>query len=326
MKTRISLLLVMALLLTAMIGCAKAPAPETQVIADGEFTIAFCTWIGYAPLYIARDQGYFEKYGINPTLTINEDESTYAASMYSGSVQGLGQVLDREIISYASGTPETVLLAMDESSGGDGVIAAAEIQTVNDLAGKTVGLDTASTAYFFFLTVLEKAGMTQDDVVIVDMDSDSTGPAFMAGEIDAAVTWEPFLSNASEREGGHLLVDSAAYPGTIVDVLTLRQDLSNEAKRALANAWYDAIDYLEKNPDESMKIMAAGLELDLEEIEAEMAGVTFYGREGNKQFADKTAPGNIFEVAERAQKFWLDLGIIEKAIDIDAFISEEYFG
>lgn len=336
MKKILSVLLSAMLVLGMLTGCAgnaapaAAPAANTDAakatIADGEFTIAFCTWIGYAPLYIARDKGFFAEYGINPTLTINEDESTYAAAMFSDSIQGLGQVLDREIISYASGTPETILLAMDESSGGDGVIATAEIQSVNDLAGKSVGLDTSSTAYFFFLTVLDKAGMTKDDVTIVDMDSDSTGPAFIAGEIDAAVTWEPFLSNAGEREGGHLLVDSSDYPGTIVDVLAVRQDLSAEAKQALANSWYDAVDYLAANPEESMQIMAEGLELSLEDIKAEMAGVTFYDRAGNAAFIDKSAENNIYEVIARAEKFWMDEGIISESIDVDTFVSAEYFG
>lgn len=325
MKKLIPVVLAVAMFLCLFSGCGSKAAP-TAAIADGDFTIAFCTWIGYAPLYIAEDQGYFEKYGISPTLTINEDESTYAAAMYSNSVQGLGQVLDREIISFAAGTPETILLAMDESSGGDGVIAAGDIQSVADLAGKTIGLDTASTAYFFFLTVLEGAGLTKEDVTLVDMDSDSTGPAFIAGEIDAAVTWEPFLSNASERQGGHLLVDSSAYPGTIVDVLAVRQDLSEEAKQALASAWYDAVDYLSANPDEGMEIMAKGLGLDLEEIKAEMAGVTFYDRAANAAFIDKSTANNIYEVIARAQGFWMNEGIIEAEIDMDSFICAQYFG
>ena len=278
----------MILMVAVLLTSASA-----ATIADGEFTISFCTWIGYAPLYIAEDQGYFEKYGINPPLTINEDESTYAAAMFSKSISGLGQVLDREIISYASGTPEEVLLAMDESSGGDGIVASAEIQSIQDLAGKKVGLDTSSTAYFFFLTVLDSVGMTKDDVTIVDMDSDFTGPSFIAGDIDAAVTWEPFLSTAGEREGGHLLLDSSEFPGTIVDVLTVCSDLSEEAKQALANSWYDAIDFLEVNPEEAAEIMSEGLELSMEDTLGELAGVTSYGREGNAAFIDKNNENNI---------------------------------
>ena len=214
----------------------------------------------------------------------------------------------------------------DAQAKADGIIASADINSVEDLKGKTIGLDTSSTAYFFCLTVLQSAGLTEKDVTLIDMDSDSTGPAFMAGQIDAAVTWEPFLSTASDREGGHLLCDSADYPGTILDVLTVRQDLSDEAKQALANAWYDAVDYLKANEDESVKIMAEGLELTVEEAADELSGVSFYGREENKAFIDKDSGNSIFDIAKRAQDFWLELGIISSEIDLDTFISAEYFG
>ena len=321
MKKMLSILV--SLMILAAMLCAPASA---AAIADGEFTISFCTWIGYAPLYIAEANGYFENYGINPTLTINEDEATYAAAMFSKSICGLGQVLDREIISYAAGTPEEVLLAMDQSTGGDGLIASAEIQSIEDLKGKKVGLDTSSTAYFFFLTILDSVGMTKDDVTIVDMDSDYTGPAFMAGDIDAAVTWEPFLSTAGEREGGHLLVSSADFPGTVVDVLTVRKDLSAEAKQALANAWFDAVDFLKANPEKSAEIMSAGLELSMEDTLGELSGVTFYDREGNKAFFDKNTENNIYDVAQRAMDFWIEEGIIDEAIDLDQFITADYIG
>jgi len=320
MKKILSMLIAL-MLMTAMLCGASA-----EMIKDGEFTINFCTWIGYAPLYIAEANGYFENYGINPTLTINEDESTYAAAMFSKSVSSLGQVLDREIISYASGTPEEVLLAMDESTGGDGLVACAEIQSIEDLKGKTVGLDTSSTAYFFFLTILDSVGMTKDDVNIIDMDSDFTGPAFIAGEIDAAVTWEPFLSTAGEREGGHLLVSSADFPGTIVDVLTVRSDMSEEAKQALVNAWFDAIDFLKANPEEAAEIMSEGLGLSMEDTLGELSGVTFYDRESNAKFMDKNSENSIYDVAGRAMKFWMEEGIIDEEIDLDQFINAAYAG
>ena len=72
--------------------------------------------------------------------------------------------------------------------------------------------------------------------------------------------------------------------------------------------------------------MSEGLELSIEDIEAEMAGVTFYDRAGNAAFIDKATEGNIYSVVERAQKFWMDEGIIKSEIDIDSFISAEYFG
>lgn len=287
-----------------------------------DFTVAFCTWIGYAPLYVAKANGYFDEYGINPTLTIIEDESQYASAMFSNSIQALGNTLDREVIHFAQGTPESVVFAMDESSGGDGIIASEEVKSVADLKGKVVALDKSSTAYFFFLTVLEANGVSEDDLEIVEMGSYDAGSAFISGSVDAAVTWEPWLSNASEREGGHVIATSKDYPKTIVDIMTVRSDFAEEnpnVVKAFREAWYKAIDFCNENPDEADKIMAEGIGLDLQDVIDEKAGVTLMGREENKEFFDKSTEGNIYEVTQRAADFWKEKGIFDD-VNIDEFI------
>src|ERR1022692_1391245 len=58
--------------------------------------------------------------------------------------------------------------------------------------------------------------------LIQAMEPDVAGAAFLAGRIDAAVTWEPWLSKARTRPGGKVLLTSADVPGIIVDVVTVR--------------------------------------------------------------------------------------------------------
>ncbi|MDR1014684.1 MAG: ABC transporter substrate-binding protein [Coriobacteriales bacterium] len=309
-------------------GGGGSAAEGDASAAATEFPVAFCTWIGYAPLYIAEEKGYFSARGIAPELTIIEDESQYAAALYSGSIQALGNVLDREVIHFASGTPETVAFALDESSGGDGVIASGDIQSVADLKGRTVGLDKSSTSYFFFLSILEKNGLAEGDVTIEDMGADDAGTAFLAGNLDAAVVWEPYLSESNTREGGHVLASSAEYPKTIVDVMVVRSDFAAEnpqAVEALTAAWYEAIEFYRANPDEGNEIMARGLGLDVDEIADMASGITFMGAEENATFLDRSSDSGIYEVAERAMKFWQGMGVIDAPFELNDFISDAYY-
>ncbi len=232
----------------ALILCLAATAPAAE---KTQLKIAHATWVGYGPLYIAKDKGMFDKYGLDVQLMVIEDESQYAAALASGNIDGLGNVLDREVIHFAKGTPEVVVLAMDESAGGDGIVSSAEIKTLADLKGKSVGLDKSSTSYFFFLTAIEKAGVSEDSVNISEMGSSDAGAAFVAEKLDAAVTWEPWLTNAGQREGGHVLVSSKDYPRTIVDVLVLRKDVADahpEAPVNLTKAWFEAVEWYNANP------------------------------------------------------------------------------
>lgn len=322
-KRIIAVLFIAIFTLTSLAGCSLPGAGGKDV----EFTIAHATWIGYAPLYIAQENGYFEKYNVNPTLTVIEDESQYAAALYSNSIQGLGNVLDREVIHYAKGTPETFVFAMDESSGGDGIIAKKEITSVEELKGATIGLDKSSTSYFFFLTVLEEYGVDEGDVNIQEMSAGDAGAAFVAGKLDAAVSWEPWLTNASEREGGHVLVSSKDFPNTIVDVVTLREDFvkkNPDVVTGLTKAWFDAIDFYRENPDEGNKIMAKALGLDEQEIADMASGVSFFGREENKTFFDRNNENSIYELANRASGFWKDKGIIDEDIDANKLITDKF--
>lgn len=322
MKKLTALLLSVVLIFSCM-GCGNSTETAS---AEGELVplkVAFCTWAGYAPVFIGVENGYFEELGYDVEVVIMEDESTYGAAFVSGSIQALGQVLDRDIIQYDAGAPEQYVCTMDCSTGGDGLVATAEIQSVNDLAGKTVALDKSATSYFFFLQVLADSDITEDQINIIEMGNDAAGEAFIAGQVDAAVTWEPALSNCDQREGGHILVSSADYPKAIIDVLTISTDFLKEnpdAADALNEGWNKSVAYLNENFEEGCEIMAKGLGLTTEDVIAECAGITFYDEAMNKEFNDVTKEKNIKEIAQMAADFWVEKGYMESN-DISGFFA-----
>jgi len=61
----------------------------------------------------------------------------------------------------------------------------------------------------------------------------------------AAVTWNPPLMQCRSVKGANLVFDSSRIPGEIIDLLVVRSDLPDKAKKALTGAWY-----------ETMKLMA----------------------------------------------------------------------
>ena len=328
MKKFLALLLTGVLTLSCVgCGATEATISESEVALSENglvpMKIAFCTWAGYAPLYIAVEKGYFEEAGYDAEIVIMEDESTYGAALVSNSIQALGQVLDRDIIQYDAGAPEQYVCTMDCSTGGDGLVATADIQSVDDLAGKTVALDKSATSYFFFLQVLADSNITEDQINIVEMGNDEAGEAFIAGNVDAAITWEPALSNCSEREGGHILVSSADYPKAIIDVLTVNTNFLEEHPNAadvLNSCWNKSVAYLNENFDEGCEIMANGLELSVEDVKAECEGITFYGEEENKAFNDLDTEENVVDIANMCTEFWLEKGYMESD-DISGFFS-----
>lgn len=314
-------------LITLLAFCCLTTFSSAAFASGTKVKVAFATWVGYGPLYIAQEKGFFKRHGLDVTLMIIDDESQYAAAMASGNIDALGNVLDREVIHFAKGTPETVLFAMDESAGGDGIIATKDIKTLKDLKGKSIGLDKSSTSYFFFLTAIQKAGLNEKTVTIHEMSASDAGAAFIAGNLDAAVSWEPWLSKVSEREGGHVLASSKDFPRTIVDVFVMRNGFIEKhpgAAEGMTKAWFEAIEWYKNNQDEGNAIMAKHLGEKPEAIAEMASGVAFFGKEGNLAFFDKSTESNIFEVAARAGSFWKSKGILNRNLDVDSLITDKY--
>ncbi len=299
--------------------------------SDGELvpmTLSFSTWVGSGPFYIAKEKGFYAEHGLDVDIKIVDDESTYASLMGSKSIDALGHVIDRELINYSKGIDEKVVMAYDQSTGGDGIVVSQDIQSVEDLKGKTVALDKSSTSYFYFLTVISEAGLTEDDVQIKDMDADSAGTSFVQGEVDAAVTWEPWLSHANEREGGHLLCDSADYLNTIVDVVSFTDAFIEAHPDEVAGfvaAWNEAVAwYYDGNEEEGDQIMADGLSIDLDDFKSQVAGVTWYQKDTMATFFDNTTDNNIFNVSDRAIDFWVDRSLVDEKFGSKDLITTDF--
>ena len=187
MKKKLALLLAALLVAgTVFTGCGSKKAD-----ADGltEVTMAFCTFTGYAPMFIAQEQGYFEDAGIKMNIQVIEDESTYASLITKGDVQFLATAQDPNIKMFANGATSKYVLTMDQSFGADGLVATEDIKTLDDLKGKTVALDKSASSYYFFLKALEGgSSLTEDDINVQDMgDTTEAGVAFIGGQVDAAI-------------------------------------------------------------------------------------------------------------------------------------------
>ena len=301
------------------------PATIASVLAAGtinvpaagaeDVTMAFCTWTGYAPMFIAKELGYFEDAGINMNIEIIEDESTYAALLTQGSVQFLATAQDPNIKMFANGAPSRYVLAMDASCGADGLVTTENIKSLDDLKGKTLALDTAASSYYFFLTALEDASsLKEEDITLAEMsDTTEAGLAFMSGQVDAAIMWEPELSEALDSvEGAHALVTSANYPETILDSLVVNESYAQdhpEVVESVAKAWYKAVDYLKENPEEACELMASGFEeVTAEDIAGDMEGLQFFGREENETLNDSATERSIKAISQDMADFWMEKG------------------
>lgn len=317
----------LSLLLATALMCGSYSSAVFAEEAKTDITMAFCTWTGYSPMFIAKEKGFFDDLGLNVDIQIIEDESTYATLITQGSVQFLATAQDPNIKMFANGASSRYVLAMDASNGADGIVATGDVASLDDLAGKTVALDKSASSYYFFLTALENgSSLTEEDINVMDMgDTTQAGLSFMSGSVDAAIMWEPELSEALESvDGAHTLATSADYPDTILDSLVVNAAFAEknpEVVEAVRSAWYQAVDFLNENPDEAYELMASGFEdVTAEDIASDVEGLIFYGEEDNAALADEAAERNIYQISQNMADFWMEKGECQTT-DLTEFFS-----
>ncbi len=274
-------------------------------------TLAHSTWVGYGPFYIARDKGFFEEEGVSIELRIMENTPLKMGALMAGQVDLVASTADEFPIYMKPGTPVKYFLAVDNSNGGDGVVSNKEITTVAELKGQNVAFEEGSVSQFFINALLLEAGLTQDDINMVNMTATDAGAAFVAGRVDAAVTWEPHLTQGEQTEHGHRLVDSSQKPGLIVDVVAATQETVDghaDQLKAFVRAWQRALDFLAENPAEGYQIMADGVGgwlADPAEFEAVVTGVEYLGIDRNMEmFGSADAPGQLHNTLSDAITIW----------------------
>ena len=298
-----------------LIGLALLPTG--RAIAD-TVRIAHSTWVGYGPLYIARDKGFFKQNGVDVELVVMEDPKERFPTLMADRIQMIASTVDTALLYLKKPTDFQYVVAIDDSDGGDGIVAKKPITSIADLKGRKVAVDYGSVSDFYLNVLLAKAGLTESELNTVNMTAADAGGAFVAGRVDAAVTWEPWLSRGKATSFGHLLVDSSTTPGLITDVIIVRTAWEKTHARdvaAVVKSWNEAVAYYEAHPDESIAIMAKGVGGWLKnpkDFKETLPGIKFYDAAANKAFFGTAAkPGPLSDTVQKAIDVWSSHGKLQ---------------
>lgn len=316
------ILLISIIITTVMVfsfGCTKKESPRSKK----QYTIGIVTWVGYGPLFVAQEKGFFRDEGLDIGIKIMDGPGEREAAYLAGSLDLFPNTPDAFAI-FATQTKGKILMPMDESAGADGIIAKKTISTIADLKGKKVGFQSGITSHFFLLYVLNKAGLSGKDVKQENLGAGDAGAAFVAGKLDAAVTWEPWLTKARENPNSHVLTTSEDTPGLLADVLMVSDKMIRENRKdvlAFMRAWFRTIEYMKSNEKECIDIIAKAFKLQPAEVKDMLTTDHFFTvGESRKYFGTIQNPGQVFDVFDLAAKLYKENGVIEKIPEIKPLI------
>jgi NitT/TauT family transport system substrate-binding protein len=236
---------IVATALAAALLCSPALAQGTKV------AIGISGWTGFAPLTLAKEAGIFAKNGLDVTIKKIPQASRHLA-IASGDIQCAATTVETWIVWNANGVATTQLFQLDKSYGADGMVVRNNIASIKDVKGKTVAASAPGTAPYFTLAwFLKKNGLTVKDVTVVTMEPAAAAQAFIAGQNDVAMTYEPYLSAVREKpEAGKIIATTLDYP-MVMDTFgcTPKFIAENEAAvKGLAKSYFEAVDMIKADP------------------------------------------------------------------------------
>ncbi|MEI7492025.1 MAG: ABC transporter substrate-binding protein [Bacteroidota bacterium] len=227
-------------------GC-KQNAPVLRV--------ATTVWPGYEILYLAKSLGYFDESAIR--LIEVPSTSQVTRNLRNGTLEAGCMTLDESLTLLQDQVDLRVILVMDESSGGDVLMAKPDIENLQGLRGKRIGIENSTVSAVLLDAALLEAGLQAGDITQVPMSVDQDYQEYLAGRVDAVATYEPVRSQLL-KEGAKILFSSKQIPGRIIDILVVRADVIDtysNSLTALLNGYFKAFSYFEKHPTESAVLM-----------------------------------------------------------------------
>src|SRR5262244_215642 len=233
----------------------------TPAVAQGtKVAIGISGWTGFAPLVLAKEAGIYSKSGLDVSIKKIPQASRHLA-IASGDIQCAATTVETWIVWNANGVATTELFQMDKSYGADGMVVRNAIGSIKDVKGKTVAASAPGTAPYFTLAwFLKKNGLTVKNVTVVNMEPGPAAQAFVAGQNDAAMTYEPYLSTVrSNPQAGKIIATTLDYP-MIMDTFGCIPKFISEneaAVKGLVKSYFDALDMIRKDPAKSYEIMGA---------------------------------------------------------------------
>lgn len=285
--------MILRIFLAAIAVCVAGPAA-----AQTKINLGYTQANAFMAAFVAKDQGFFAKRGLDVTLQIVPQGSTIASAMAGGTLQAGTLTPPAFLLAVEGGIDAQVVAAATFQAKANPTIAVmakegSNIKTAADIRGKRVGVPGLNGGnHIVAMKWLKNNGVDPKDVTVVETNFPQMSDLLKGGQVDVVVPVEPFISRIQQSQVGYIV----AVP-TIVDSFLESFYIMNR-------------DFLQKNPkaaqDFRESIREAVAWIRQNEAEARKTQITYLKL---PEAAAQTIKLPTFAVDVRPQdmQFWIDL-------------------
>lgn len=312
----ISIVIIVGVVILISNRSVENSTPTGKVIhtQNEPLKMAFPYWLGDLPFFVAKEKNLFNNVNVEfETMDVGALKTAFK----KGDIDVLSATPELVPILYDAGIDFKVILTTDYSYGADGIVATSDITSLKSLKGKKIAYEVGSPSHWYLLYKLDQVGLTQDDIITIDMAVPDAGAAFAAGRVDVAVTWEPWLSKAKERDGGHILASTADDHDRIVPAIVVVKDSTLKQRKQeikeLMKGWFRGLEYTKNNKQEACSVAMDVYGLSSQEVEEWLLGLKWLDYEDNLQYwGINEESGEFKKIIKKAGELWFNAGLSKK--------------
>lgn len=308
----------------ALLASALAPLPWglSGCLQREPLRLAGHPWPGYEPMFLARALGYLpDSLQLHDSATVRESRDLIRQGRADGAMLTLDEVLQLR----DQGIPLQIVLVFDVSRGADMLLARPGVGQLAALRGRRVGAEPTALGALLLTMLLEKAGLTTQDITLRHIPHERHEAAWQRGEIDALITYEPVAARLMAR-GVQPLLSTRQLPDTVFDVLAVHTGHASAHTSALRQglgAYFRALSYLRQNPWDAAYRLAPRLQISAEALIDSLRGLALPDLVGNRNYL--AGPGSpLHQAALRLSPIMQRAGLLQRPVDVRQLYSSVY--
>lgn len=310
-------LIISSLLLAA---CSEETSGEEQELKEINIGIQQ----SLSPLWIAREKGWFEEAFEKEGIKVKWTEFQSGPPQFEGLAAGkldFSQVGNSPVIGgQAADVPFKEIALSQDGLKANAILVkkGSPIQSIEDLKGKKVAVAKGSSGFDFLHKALKEAGVSPDDVEIIQLQPDEAMPAFENGAVDAWSIWEPFVSLQTIQNDAEILANGETLhlysPGFTLARSGFAEEHPEEVERFL-DVYNKTVDWQKANKEEAISIYSEIKELDKDVVESVL---------NNTEPLNEPITEEIIKAQQETADFQYDLGVIDKEIDVSEVVDNQF--
>src|SRR5438105_7734448 len=242
--------------------------PASSTSSDAEVRLRVNVWVGCVGGLVAnggldtQPDSIYGKKGLKVSFKIIDDWTEGASALATNNVDVMLTTADVYAKDYAQfkdkGFGSHAFLMVDWSRGADGVIGKQGINSIEDLAGKSVAFAPYTPSHFLLWNGLKASGLSTEqrneifNKAVHTKDGIEPATLFAQQKVDAAVAWDPDMSDAvTKRAGSKKIYDTRVANKLIADVLVVSDRFAANSPQTVVKfiqGWLEGVKFIQQQP------------------------------------------------------------------------------